>query len=350
MSCCVSAHAFPVVGAKCGRAVQPVAAASFYGKGRVLAVGHPSFYTEEGTSKADTAAFINNGVAWLGQGKATVAVYRNQPVAKALDAIGALDVTEIPSLESLADFPVLAVYPDSLKPDEVERIRQFIVSGGGLLASGIGWGWRQVSQGKSLATENLFNRLLGPAGLLISSEIADRTATDGYLAAFPLPAGVNAVRPPAWPRRSVFDPVLLRQINQTLCAPNPSCRRIRPAAPLDALMDSPAAAAAFSRAALKAGDIPRSSSGSPGRMKRQAATWPARGRRHIGLPPAGAATAARSDLGIPRWHGTGLHAVAGEPVCNRTPPGSWASLRIGERRQHAPRPVARGSKVDLEIP
>lgn len=364
---CVGAHAFPVVGAKCGRAVQPVAAASFYGKGRVLAVGHPSFYTEEGTSKADTAAFINNGVAWLGQGKATVAVYRNQPVAKALDAIGALDVTEIPSLESLADFPVLAVYPDSLKPDEVERIRQFIVSGGGFLASGIGWGWRQVSQGKSLATENLFNRLLGPAGLLISSEIADRTATDGYLAAFPLPAGVNAVQAARLAAEgNVSDPVLLRQINQTLCAAKSVLppRQTELSRSLDALMDSPAAARLPSpEQPLKAGDIPARLAlldHQAGWLARPLDVWPAHpaAAAYPGLPPAGAPRDRGTltiDLGIPRWHGTGLYAVAGEPVTVELPAGAeklGLKLRIGattcDNTHHDQ--WRRAPKVDLEIP
>ncbi len=93
---CAGSNAFPVVGAKCGRSVQPVAAACFYGRGRVLAVGHPSFYTEEGASKADTAAFIRNGVIWLGQGKVSVVVYKNAPIAKTLKGVGDLDVREIP--------------------------------------------------------------------------------------------------------------------------------------------------------------------------------------------------------------------------------------------------------------
>ena len=364
---CVGSNAFPIVGAKCGRAVQPVAAASFYGKGRVLAVGHPSFYTEEGTSKADTTAFIKNAIAWLGQGKAAVAVYSNAPVAKALDGIGGLNVTEISSLETLADFPVLAVYPDSLKPDEVERVRQFIVSGGGLLASGIGWGWQQVSGGKSLATENLFNRLLGPAGLLVSSDIADRTAADGYLAAFPLPAGVNAgeaVRLAA--EGNVSDPALLHQINQTLCA----VKSVLPphetslSRSLGALMDSPAAARLPSpEQPLKAGDIPARLA----LLDHQAAwrakpldPWPAHpaAAAYPGLPPAGAPRDRGTfaiDPGIPRWHGTGLYAVAGEPVTVELPAGAeklGLKLRIGtttcDNTRHDQ--WRRAPKVDLEIP
>jgi hypothetical protein len=162
---CTGPDAVPVVGAKCAKSVQPVAAAATYGKGRAVAVGHPSFYTEEGVAKADTARFIRNAIGWLAGGDAVpaVAVYKDGGVAKALASLEGLSVREIPSLDLLDRFNVLAVYPDKLAPDEVERVRAFVTGGGGLLVSGIGWGWQQVPRGKSLATENQFNSLLGPS-------------------------------------------------------------------------------------------------------------------------------------------------------------------------------------------
>ena len=364
---CVSSNAFPVVGAKCGQSVQPVAAACFYGSGRVLAVGHPSFYSEEGTAKADTAVFIKNGIAWLGQNKLSVAVYKNNAIAKALTHIEGVSIREIPSLDMLSSFPVLAVYPDSLKPDQVEQVRTFITAGGGLLASGIGWGWQQASGGKSLASENLFNRLLGPAGLLINSDYADRTAADGYQVDVPVPAGVNAdeaLRLAAAGR--VEDKVLLRQICQTLCA----VKAVLPpqetdlSRAFDALMKSPSAAKRPSpEKPLKASDLTARLS----LIDHQSAwrakpfdTWPAHpsAATYPGLPPAGTPRVARTltvNLDIPRWHSTGLYAIAGEPVTVELPPGAeklGLKVRIGtttcDNTRHDE--WRRAPKVDLEVP
>ena len=364
---CVGSNAFPVVGAKCGQSVQPVAAACFYGSGRVLAVGHPSFYTEESAAKADTAVFIKNGIAWLGQDKLSVAVYKNAAAAKALGRIEGVSLREIPSLDALSAFPVLAVNPDSLRSNEVERVRDFITAGGGLLASGIGWGWQQVSGGKSLASENLFNRLLGPAGLLINSDYADRTAKDGYQADFPLPAGVNAdeaVRLAA--TGNLSDKALLRQINHTLCA----AKSVMPpqetdlSRALDALMNSPDASKLPSPdKPLKASDITarltlidhqsawRAKPLDPWPAHPSAATYP-------GLPPAGTPRGVRTltvNLDTPRWHSTGLYATAGDPVTVELPPGAeklGLKLRIGtttcDNTSHDE--WRRAPKVDLELP
>jgi len=364
---CISPNAFPVVGATCGRSVQPVAAACFYGYGRVLAVGHPSFYTEEGTSKADTAAFIKNSIRWLGQGKSSVAVYKNGLAAKALKGLTDVAVQEITSLDVLSSFPVLAVYPDSLKPDEIERVRAFITAGGGLLASGIGWGWLQVSGGKSLATENLFNRLLGPAGLLITGDMAGRTAPDGYLSKSPLPSGVNACEAIALASSGkVSDKALLRQISHTLCA-------VKSALPpqesslsraLDVLMNVPEASKIPSPTTpLTAADIPARLAF----IQHQAAwrakpfdAWPAHPAAAVypGLPPVGTPRGCRIlsiNLDIPRWHGTGLFAVAGDPITVDIPNGAeklGLKLRIGSTTCDNTRhdDWFRAPKVDLEVP
>jgi len=364
---CIGTNAFPVVGANRGHSVQPVAAACFYASGRVLAVGHPSFYTAEGTAKADTATFIRNGIAWLGQGKASVAVYKNGAAAKALGNMEGIQVREIPSLDALAGFAVLAANPDSLRPDEIERVRAFIASGGGLLAAGIGWGWLQVSGGKSLATENLFNRLLGPAGLLISSDIADRTSPDGYLTDFPIPAGVNASEAVRLATAgNISDKALLRQISQTLCA----AKSVLPpqgtdlARDLDALMRSP------DTAKLPSPDKPLKPSDIPARLAllghlsawqaKPLAPWAAHPAAAVypGLPPAGTPRGGRAltvNLDIPRWHSTGLFAAAGEPVTVELPPGAeklGLKLRIGattcDNTRHDE--WRRAPKTDLETP
>lgn len=366
---CTGPDAVPVVGAKCGKSVQPVAAAATYGKGRAVAVGHPSFYTEEGVAKADTARFIRNAIGWLAEGDAApaVAVYKDGGVAKALTSLEGLNVREIPSLDLLDRFNVLAVYPDKLAPDEVERVRAFVTGGGGLLVSGIGWGWQQVTRGKSLATENHFNRLLGPAGLLINSDTAERTAPEGYRADFPIPPSVNAAEALRLAASgTVTDPETIRQINHTLCA-------VKPVLPphetdlsrgLADLMAAPNASATPTKdKPLKAADIAARLAliGHQTDWRAEPARdWPAHpaAPTYPGLPPADAPRGSRTltvSLDIPRWRGTGLYAAAGEPVTVELPPGAETlglRLRIGATTCDNTRHDTwrRAPKVDVEIP
>ena len=363
---CGGAEAFPVVGAACSKAVLPVAAAAFYGKGHVVAVGHPSFYSAEGLAKGDTATFVTNALIWLGQGKHTVAVFKNPDFAKALRGLGGFEVTEIPSIDALTIQGVLAAYPDNLLPGDIEHVRSFIKSGGGLLASGIGWGWQQVTGGKSLVSDNLFNRLLGPAGLLITADTTERTAPGGYRVDT-IPQGVNIIEAAALAASGTCrDASLLRQLNVTLCSAKsvlpPGDSEISKA--VDALLHTPQAAKLPSPASpLKAADIParltlleqqnawRAHPLDPWRAHPSAAAYP-------GLPPADAPRGSRTltvDLAIPRWHSTGLYAAAGEPITAELSPGAEKSklrLRIGAttcdntRHDH----WERAPKVDMEYP
>jgi len=364
---CGGTKAFPVVGAACYKAVLPVAAAAFCGKGRVLAVGHPSFYSAEGLAKGDTSTFVTNALVWLGQGKRTIAVYKNADFAKALRSLGGFEVSEMSSLDTLTTQGVLAAYPDNLPPSDIEHVRAFITSGGGLLAAGIGWGWLQVTGGKSLVSDNLFNRLLGPAGLLITSDIAERTAPNGYRIDASFPQGVNITDAAALAAGGTCsDPVLLRQINATLCA----AKSVVPAGDSEIskavgeLLHSPQANKLPSPAApLKATDIPARltllEQQNDWRMH-PLNLWPAHPSAAVypGLPPTDALRGSRTltvDLATPRWHSTGLYAAAGEPVTVELPPGAQnlkLHLRIGAttcdntRHDH----WARAPKVDIEIP
>ena len=365
---CVGSNAFPLVGAACGQSVQPVAAASHYGQGRVVAVGHPSFYTE-GVAKADTAIFIRNAVRWLGEGQSDVIVmvYRDAAMTRALSGIEGLNVREIPSLDALTVRSVLAAYPDSLKGDDVERVRAFITGGGGLLASGIGWGWQQVTGGKSLATENLFNRLLGPAGLFINDDFANRTDPKGYRTDREIPAAVNATEALRLAvAGGVTDRATLRQISHTLCA----ARAVLPPEPcalstaLKTLTDSPAAAK------LPTPDAPLTAADIAARLAlidhqrawraKPLDLWAAHPAAAVypGLPPRNAPRGRRVvavNLDVPRWRSTGLYAVAGEPVTVELPAGAETlglKLRIGtttcDNTRHDE--WRRAPKVDVTVP
>ena len=371
---CLGTNAFPVVGAKCGSGVQSMVAACTYGKGRVVAAGHPSFYSG-GVAKADTATFIKNAVQWLGNGSTKVAVYRNDSAGKTLRGIGGLEVTTLPSLDALERGAVLLVIPDDVKADEVERLRTHVVDGGGLLVAGIGWGWQQVSRGKSLVTDNQFNRLLGPAGLLINDAYAERTAPDGYLADFALPDGINAADALRLAiAGGVTDRNVQRQISQTLGAvmkvlpPDDAKNRDHATAQISnglrVLLTSPDASKLPSpKTPLKANDLAArlalvlhqnewlAKPLAPQAAHPAAAVYP-------GLPPKDAPRGSSTlalDLRVPRWRGTGLYAAAGEPVTVELPPGAkdiGLKLRIGattcDNTRHDE--WRRAPRVDIEVP
>ena len=172
--------AFALVLGASDKSALPVAVAALYGKGRVVALGHPGFYSAKACEKGDTAQFMANALTWTGQGRSTIAVFQNHDFAQYLQSKGYAAV-ELKDWDRLtADVGVLVAYPDAIPEKELERVRTFMMQGGGLLASGIGWGWLQVSGGKSLVTDNRFNTLLKPAGLLITADVSGRTGTNGY--------------------------------------------------------------------------------------------------------------------------------------------------------------------------
>ncbi|MCL2105162.1 MAG: hypothetical protein FWH21_08970, partial [Kiritimatiellaeota bacterium] len=138
---CGGENTFPLVMGKSGKSFLPVAVAAQYGKGRVVAVGHPSFYAEEGCAKADTLTFMRNASAWVAQDRKTALVFKNAEFANILRRMGDFEVAEFTDWNRLTgDAAFLVAYPDNIPEQEVERVRAFITSGGGLLASGIGWG------------------------------------------------------------------------------------------------------------------------------------------------------------------------------------------------------------------
>ena len=60
---CVKEEAFPLVAGNADGALMPVASAARYGRGKIVAVGHPSFYSANSLKLADTAKFVRKKTA-----------------------------------------------------------------------------------------------------------------------------------------------------------------------------------------------------------------------------------------------------------------------------------------------
>ncbi len=356
---CTEPAAFPLVLGEIKGSHQAVAAATRFGKGKVIAASHPSFFSKESMDKFDTRRFARNALNWLGAGK--VGVYAYEAGEDGLCSLEGMDVTILKDLDQLEDYAVIATYPDAVPEDQFPRLRQFVENGGGILATGIGWGWQQLSPTKTLRDDNGFNKLLGPMGLFVDNNISNRTG-DGYVTSLEPSPLVNATAAIAFAKELEKS---LRQANTTLFA----AKSILPLEgnalndELDAFLKRYMNAGAPTvQNPWRAADLGKRLAAASFIAAWQNApleTYKAHpgAKNYPGMPAEGSPRVASKtlsiDLAIPRWHSTGLFAVAGEPVtvtipqdmkglrlrigtttCNITPHDSWARM----------------PQVDLEIP
>ena len=356
---CVKEEAFPLVAGNADGALMPVASAARYGRGKIVAVGHPSFYSANSLKLADTAKFVRNALQWLGGGQ--IGIYSYKEAEGGISTLDGLAIKVVNSLDEIKDCQVLVVYPDSMKKaEDLEVLRQFILDGGGVLSAGIGWGWKQIT-GKNLQTDNFFNKLFGPAGLLTDDSFVNRPNSDGYPVADELPEELNVAKALAFAKDM---DAKLKLVNKTLT----TARAVMADDGSDLAKDFDALIARGNRGAptlerpWRTVDL----------VKRLAAVdftkkWQANllgeykahpgARNYPGMPPKDSPRLAEKivtiDLSVPRWHSTGVFAVAGEPLTVTIPEGqNGLRLRIGTttcnntRHDH----WERMPRVDMEIP
>ncbi len=169
-------QAFPLVVGNTGETkVAPVVAAARLGRGRIVAFAHDGYL---GTSPAgDVKRLILNSLHWAGdtreskEPKLRVAVWGQQTLAKFLrnNQIATIDGEEggwQPLLNQCDVFCVDTGFHDD--PNLAEAVRRFVLAGGGLVTAGTGWGWASLNPGKTLSADYLGNRVLAPAGLVVS--------------------------------------------------------------------------------------------------------------------------------------------------------------------------------------
>ncbi len=150
--------------------VMPVAAAATMGNGRVVAVGHESFI--KGDAEPTNTRFMRECMKWLAKGEPLRTVYLDAAAQRLLDespakACGAKAewLDDYDKLASLPEGSVLVTVPDAHPLEDAAKLKEFVKRGGGALCSVVGWGWLQVTGGKSLSSENAFNAAMGECGL-----------------------------------------------------------------------------------------------------------------------------------------------------------------------------------------
>ena len=188
--CAFGEQAFPLVLGKSGAKLHAsVAAATHYGKGRAIILGHSGYLEGDGAAQADNEKFILNSLRWLaGDSRLPIGIRRMSALKALLTKKG------IPNLpidskswigDAVARCSVICCTPDDLSSEDANVLRTAIKGGKSYLGADTGWGWLQIHPGKSLA-DHPGNRMLHEAGLYWSDGTLDKTSLLGFTTAFAL--------------------------------------------------------------------------------------------------------------------------------------------------------------------
>lgn len=350
--CVFGEDAFAVVVGKAGRAVEPVVAACRLGKGRAVGFGHDGYLSRAALEVADTGRLVLNVVRWAANKDAPRVAVRGLPDLLAYlrgQAMAAEPLDGDDWLQRLRDYDVLCIHAGGLPmPDQAPQLVEYLRSGGGLVTGHTGWGWLQLSPGKSLATDFAATRLLAPGGLIWGDGMLDRTSPSGF-SAQPLPpaltnasVALDALEAHAAGQRKLSADEIVQASWSVLRAatvlpPNdeillPRLRRLQEQHASEAVPtpDKPLRAEDFlARLALtlQLQDLRRTP---PERVTAHpaAASFP-------GAVPPDAPRVAKSidvDTRVPAWHSTGLYAPPGEVIeveVPETAAGKGLAVQIG---------------------
>jgi len=162
----------------------PVAAATRWELGRVVAFGHDGFLGA--VDQAQTGTLLLNVARWI-TGNAQnprIGVVNNPALVAHLKANGFDAVALEPDgwKSQLTGLKGLCMNAITLKPDDLTPVEEFVRSGGGLAVGVTGWGWGQIYRKSKvqLALECPANLLLRRAGIAFSASTPGRTLQDAY--------------------------------------------------------------------------------------------------------------------------------------------------------------------------
>lgn len=355
-----------------------VAAATAYGKGRAVAVTHHGFFEKDAGMREENVAFMRESLSWLSGGGAPNVVYMEKGrnairgcVERAVAGWKGCRIEQLRGygeLESLPSGSVVVTMPDSHPLADAAKLRAFVSKGGRVLAMVVGWGWQQLNEGMSLCSDNPFNAALGPAGLYAGKAIADGTSGNVFEVAGPKDEpGVSAQSALELAEKGAVDSAQLGatcmlSLDTLVQVLPPDDKELRPR--LKAMEESAVSGivptperpfgASNMRERLSYLLFLNSWQANPER------NWPASAAAatYPGIPAKAARRVTRDvtvDLSVPRWHGTGLFAVAGEPLTVTLPEGAekmGLRVRVGSTScrftSHAQ--WKRAPVVDVELP
>jgi len=326
------------------------------GAGRFVALPHNGYFGGDTLKKGDTARFLVNTARWLGglrkpalvatRAPELHALLTGDPMAKAaklecrLLAAGPL----APQLEGV---DVLMGLTPEFDAGEIDALEKWVRAGGGVLAGQCAWGWLQVS-GKASLDENPLQQLFGRFGVAWCEGFLGKSGPEGFTTERDPPKLTHGDAAFTYLsnhtlRSTVKNDQPMLQSSATITALArvlpPGDTMLRPR--LEAICDK--RAEAIDPTAEK--PLERIDGGERAMatfLLREALRLPAEqvkamtaARSFPGEVPATAARVERRvaiDTARPRWHSTGVYAVAGEVVTLTLPAdaaGAGLSLQIG---------------------
>ena len=350
--------AVPVAFARADGKSYTVAAAGTYGEGRAVAVSHHGFFEGDEGMRDDNIAFLRDCILWLAGDAPELTVYVGRgrgemlkPLVRALEEAGrpaTLDaLTSYDILASQSNGTIAVTMPDAHSPADAKKLADFIKRGGGVIAPAVGWGWAQTHPGKAIR-DCSFNAALGPAGIYSSGSIAGDPKGGLYEVA--ASEGVPGTTIKDAIRLFSGDSALSKEVNAECLLSIEQAAEVLPTEgnPWRSRLDVfKASLNETLKNAVPSSLLPIKSS----MVRKRLAyimmqnewladperNWPASPAAAVypGVPEKGTPRVTRDveiDLSVPRRHGTGLFAVAGEPLTVTLPEGAekiGLSVRVG---------------------
>lgn len=321
-------HAWPVLCGARGASRLPVVAAAEYKQGRVVAFGHTGYGGRNDV--ADTARLMKNAIAWCAgdRGGEIKIATTDAGWAAWLKELG-YDATMLRGDSwNLAEYRLLCLNQSKRSDAEVRQIQNFVAHGGGLIATGLGWGWLQLNPGQELSDHPL-NRICGPMGILWADGSLDHTGPLGF-AAKPAPpltqagaalqAVIDADSTPTGHSKSDFTQATTTLMSAIRCLPQDD-RLLRPR--LTKLLHQHASdLVPTEKKPLRETDaLPRLLLAleveQDRRLPAEAVKAHPAANAFPGRPEHGAEAVKREiavDCSVPDWHSTGLYADAGRVI------------------------------------
>lgn len=328
----------------------PVAAAAVYGKGRVTVLTHNGFIDKKAVASGGNGKFLREIVLWLSGGRIPTEIFYDAKISGTEKSLAAVfgDVKElrfspVRTYRELSALPKNAVFltmPDSHTAEDAKRLTAFIKAGGRVLCSVVGWGWHQIT-GKPIS-ESPFNVAMGPVGIFSSRMIAN-PVKGGCFEVFDSTKGKpvyvdDAIKFFDFSDKKVQTGDALKQNPGRECIA--AIESFADVLPRNDEKWRPRIEALSSAAAGDAVPSPATPFDSSRLRERLAyilfqrawlanpeSLWPASNAAKVypGVPDGNLPRVTREvkiDLSIPRWHGTGLFAAAGESLKVSIPDGA----------------------------
>lgn len=316
------------------------AAAAIVGKGHLLSLSHDGFLNAN-LWKSDTRRLLRNFLRTVDpQSKHRIAILRAPAARDGFEGLRPGAVIAINSPSQLRPGDILV--SRGLNPDEHPAVLKHLRAGGSLILANLGWGFLYFHPNAPFAEAFADNRLTAQMGIIMGKTTVRRPSKEGFPAApARLPAGLLATDAlDAAARLRTLPPQQKKQISNTLtllsnALPPGSLPEIeRRLLALSALPEANAIPtperplgpdALLPRLALVARQNAwLANPSAPQKADPAAAVYPGLARpntpkivRTVDLDPT-----------IPRWHSTGVFALAGAPLTVEIPS---AACRLGLR-------------------